>query len=67
MANDYVEQRNRLIPLAEADANRRMQKRLIKSEKRKHPRHGQMYEHDFWCEYFHDAMEKLMRRERKKK
>jgi hypothetical protein len=60
----YIEQRNRLIPLAEIEANRCMRKKLIKTEKREHK--GQVYIHDFWSEYFHRAMDKMMRRERRK-
>jgi len=59
MANDYVEQRERLFPMAEDEADRRVRKRLIRSEKRTHPRHGQQYDHDYWSEYFHRAMDRM--------
>lgn len=52
----YETQRNRLIPFAEAEADRRVRKGK-RSEMRR--RGNEEYLHDFWSEYFHEAMNKL--------
>lgn len=48
---------NRLIPLARKEAKRKVRENGREYELREHK--GEPYHHDFWTEYFHEAMDRL--------